>query len=346
MSEVQDNIALSEREIAARQIRLESRPRLLMLVLTNACNLSCIMCGRARAGRTVTLPLAAARKVAPLFPCLEAIDWQGGETFMVPYFKELFQEAARFPGIRHSIITNGLLLDREWAELVARTGTSLTFSVDAVTKATYERIRQGGELERLRANLRLVREVRGDGAPSHHVNVVVMRSNHRELELFPAFCAEHGIGHLRFDFLRPDTAPEEDILLRRDPAAAALLREALPRIRAACAAAGIRFECTFEGLLREGAAEAQPARAGSCANSCKLPWKKLCVDACRDGAVLPDCLCRRGAGDINAGDLLELWNGAGMRRYREALAAGRAAELCSPDCLSGAVDESHFEGKA
>jgi MoaA/NifB/PqqE/SkfB family radical SAM enzyme len=342
---LQDNIALNERELAARATRLESKPRLLMLVLTNACNLDCIMCGRARAGRTVTLPLEAARKVAELFPHLEAIDWQGGETFIVPYFKELFQEAARHPGIRHSVITNGLLLDREWAELLARTGTSLTFSVDAASPATYEKIRRGGDFSRLRQSLRLVR----NAAATHHVNVVVMRSNHKELELFPAFCAEHGIKGLRFDFLRPDTAPEEDILLKRDEQAAAVLKEALPRIRAACAAAGIGFECTFEGLLRQEPAAAAPKsapQAGPGANACRLPWKKLCVDACRGGDVFPDCLCRRSAGNIHESGLLELWNGPGMRLYRETLAAGRACELCSPDCLMGAVDSAHFEGRA
>lgn len=350
---VRDNIALNEREIEARLTRLESKPRLLMMVLTNACNLNCIMCGRSRSAQPVTLPLAAARKAVELFPTLEAIDWQGGETFMVPYFKELFREAARFPDIHHSIITNGLLLDREWAELAARTGTSLTFSVDSVQAATYERIRRGGDFGRLVENLRLVRAAGPDGRHTRFLNVVVMRSNYREVELFPAFCAEHDVGHLRFDFLRPDTAPEEDILLRKDPEAAAFLLEALPRIRKACADAGIRFYCSFDGLLKENPPEDGPRGGGAPGDGgapqtvpmfCKLPWKKLTVDACREGGVFPDCLCQHKVGSIHESGLLEIWNGEGMVRYREAMAAGRAAGLCSPDCLRSAVDESHFEG--
>ena len=39
------NIVLNEYEIATRQIKLKSFPRLMELFLTSKCNLKCIMCG-------------------------------------------------------------------------------------------------------------------------------------------------------------------------------------------------------------------------------------------------------------------------------------------------------------
>jgi len=90
---------------------------------------------------------------------------------------------------------------------------NLTFSIDAVTKHKYESIRKGAKFERLIESLEIINEMnkKCNSSIQLHINVVVMRSNYKELYLFPDFCQRYGIKHLRFDFLRPDVTPEEDI---------------------------------------------------------------------------------------------------------------------------------------
>jgi len=362
-----NNIILNNREITEKKSVLDSRPRMLMVVLTNNCNLDCIMCTRTRAGNTSTIPYEQIKKIEPLFPYLQTIDWQGGEVFVVPYFKELFLKAAKHNNIEHSIITNGLLLDEEWTDIIARTRTNVTFSIDSPRKETYEKIRRGGSFEKLLMNLNMVSQANGrltDKIPLH-LNVVVMKSNYLELEEFPVFCRKYGIKHLRFDYLRPDAAPQEDVLLCKNREYIGHFRKVLPSIAGACRESGIWFEYTFGSLLEAMNDDASreeksgydddktplPKPKNGCAAAvnpvkCKLPWKKLYIDVCRGGDILPDCLCEKSIGNLYSGDLDSVWNGVEIQKYRNIIAEGNLEGHCSKNCVRNLVDSHHFEGTA
>jgi len=76
-----------------------------------------------------------------------------------------------------------------------------------------------------------------------------MRSNYRDVSLFPEFCHKNGISHLRFDFLRPERVPREDIFIVPDMQAIEYLRDMLPIIEVECRKNNIWFESTFEHML-------------------------------------------------------------------------------------------------
>jgi MoaA/NifB/PqqE/SkfB family radical SAM enzyme len=350
------NVVLNESEIERRQTLLNSKPRMLMIVLTTNCNLDCIMCTRLKAETAITLPKKAVEKIIPLFPGLEAIDWQGGEVFTVNYFKELFTEAIKHKHIKHSIITNGLLIDRQWAEMFALSNTSITFSIDSVKKETYEAIRRKGDFNELLSKLKIINEAKksANSGTILHLNAVIMRSNYKEVLLFPDFCAENGISHLRFDFLRPEAAPHEDILINRtDAEAAEYLRGVLPEVKARCEKNNIWFDSTLAPLLEvkkqddgsrsEVSGDVQVQKRQNI--FCKLPWKKLFIDAARNGDVFPDCLCDIKIGNILTDSIEDIWNGSRMREYRAKMRDGKIEQFCSKICKSNAVDRFHFEGK-
>ncbi len=344
--EFTNNKLLNESEIASGKIVLDSFPRVLMVVLTTRCNLECVMCGRGNPRRDSTIPYEKLKQLTGLFPYLEAIDWQGGEVFLVDYFRDLFKEASNYPNIDQSIITNGLLINDEWLDTLVNARVNLTFSIDSPEKQTYEHIRRGAKFEQLLGNLEKLQAVnmRNNNPIQTHLNAVVMRSNHKELHLFPAFCRRYGIKHLRFDFLRPDVAKDEDILISPDPEAVKHLKNVLPKIEEECLKGGIWFEYTLRPFLDSPDSspgnppiKKQPVR-------CKLPWKKLFVDASGDGSARPDCLCEHSIGNIYTQSIEEIWNSSVMQSYRRRLAENNTTGWCSKACIEHAVDTYQLEG--
>ncbi len=351
------NKQLNENEIKTGEIRLTSKPRMLMVVLTTRCNLKCIMCSRKNPSGDVTLPFTAIKQIRELFPYLEAVDWQGGEVFLVDYFKELFLEAGTYPNIDQSIITNGLLIDEQWGKIFGKNKVNITYSVDAVTKDTYEYIRRGAKFEHLLNSLEIISEVnKRCGNPVNlHLNAVIMRSNYKQLNLFPDFCRRYGINHLRFDFLRPDMAPEEDILLKPDIEAIKYLQAELEVIEKESKKLNIWFEYTFRPFLFNLKTDCPMAQFQNTENmsrdnyqaanlKCKLPWKKLYIDACGNGIVRPDCLCKHNLGSIMDSSIEEIWNSETMQLYRQNLVKGSIQDWCSDTCISNAVDTYQLKG--
>lgn len=352
------NKELNEDEIKMGRVMLQSKPRMLMIVLTTRCNLECIMCSRSNPRKDSTLPYDTVKKIRSLFPYLETIDWQGGEVFLIDYFKDLFLEAKTYSNIDQSIVTNGLLIDEDWVRIFANSKVNLTFSIDAVTKETYEYIRKRAQFEHLLENLKMINKSnkRYNNSIQLHINTVVMRSNYKELDLFPEFCQRYGIKHLRLDFLRPEIVPDEDIFINPDINALKYLQVELEKVERKCRELNIWFEYTFKPFISTiksyctDSAGVKTFNGISKHNSterklkCKLPWKKVYIDACSNGIVRPDCLCEHNAGNIFDSPIEEIWNNAVMQLYRNKLINECMQGWCSKICLDNAVDTYQLEG--
>jgi len=341
------NKRLNELEINSNKLVLESMPQRLLLVPTSKCNLRCIMCSRV--GSDSTLPLHAIKKIFPLFPYLETIDIQGGEPFLVDYFEELLLGFAAFPHARISLLTNGLLIDRKWADLLIRNNMHLSFSIDSVVQETYEHIRRGARFADLLKSLDLISELkqgRGVKSPLQKINVVVMKSNYKELSLFPQFCKRYGFPELTFDYLRPDIAASEDIFtIGYDPSVLCFLNGILPEIKANCKDLGIEFN--FDGLLpflNHDPNKKNHIRSGAIQNKiCRLPWKKLFIDS--DGTIRPDCLCNQAVCNlIDIDTIFDTWNNEIMQAYRKKISVGAMDNWCSDACQMDAVAPQYREG--
>lgn len=86
-----------------------------------------------------------------------------------------------------SIITNGILLDTNWMDLLInsldRTST-ISFSLDAVTQKTYEKVRGNYDLAELEKKIAYLMEKRGDKGPRISVNYVYEQDNYEEKDDF------------------------------------------------------------------------------------------------------------------------------------------------------------------
>lgn len=312
-----------------------AHPLNLTLYLTYACNLECIMCASYKEGAR-QLPYEALRRIEPWLGSVTKINWVGGEVFLVDYFREALERIGReYPHIQHVIMTNGLLIDRDWARLLAQLDARLIYSVDSVVPSTYESIRKSARFEALCEALETASEAYRERHPGAFypsaLTALLMRRNARELDRFADFCARYRIGYLKFGYLHSFAVPQEDLFLRKDEEEMRLVREQVRQARKRCAEAGIGFDCACDPLLDTGAAT-RPA-AGASSPRCYYPWTSLYID--REGAVKLDNKCAVPLGNILNDTLDDIWNGPAIQRYRRGLMSGAVEGICSRECMHG-----------
>lgn len=328
-----DNRALNEQEFKSGKIILKSKPRTLMIVLSARCNLNCIMCPRPNS--SYVLPPDFFRKVEPLLPYLESINWGGGgEVFFIEYFKDLFNKVSRWPDIRQDITTNGLLIDASWGRILAENKVNLSFSIDAVTEKLYEYIRRPASFANLIRSIECVNRYRANNENNIKLilNVVVMKCNYKELNLFPDFCNKYNFQQLRIEYLRPVIDPELDIFtVKKDSLAIRYLREIMPEIEQNCRDSGIKLESCIRPFLDSDTEVL--INSNKLIYNCKLPWQKLLIDGSAKGMVFPDCLCPHPLGSILDHSIEELWNNDIMQQYRKNIVNQNVQGWCSERCL-------------
>ena len=86
-----------------------------------------------------------------------------------------------------SIITNGILLDKVWMDfLIERLNrnSTISFSLDAVTQETYEKVRGNYSLSELEKKIEYMIDCRGDKGPRVSVNLVYEEDNYNEKDAF------------------------------------------------------------------------------------------------------------------------------------------------------------------
>lgn len=91
--------------------KLKSAPRRLVLELTNACNLNCIMCGRNAANFAKTFfKLEWLEKFVPIMNQIEEVSMFGwGEPTVHPRFVEILSWLDKYP-VQKYFCTNGMKL--------------------------------------------------------------------------------------------------------------------------------------------------------------------------------------------------------------------------------------------
>lgn len=352
------NILSNEMEIAERKIILSSKVRSLTVTLTNRCNLACLMC-RTR-NMPWDLPEKTIREIVSFFPHLERIMWQGGEIFLYEGFKDILKEASKFP-MRQVIATNGLLIDRESAEIMVKSNVELTFSIDGATKEVYEHIRRGAEFEKVIEKINLINELRKKFNPQMEMrlNVLIMRSNYRQIEQFLDFAKQYKFSTLFFNSTESDfkNLQENVFYYNQDKEVLDYLNKIRDKIAKKAASYGIRLENwlpSSEFLCKTEVSNNQKLNEEKfnqkeqvvCENKklfCHAPWQRLYIDC--GGNVRPDCLCLYDnyIGNILEISLEELWNCEKLKEYRNRIVNFNYQDFCNPACIYGRVPEKNLK---
>jgi len=244
------NRRLGRAEYFLQRSYLRSMPRMLGLVLGNACNIDCPHCYQEKNGDNLLRPADIGqqlrREFLSLYPYLATLQIQGGEALAYEGFRELVEDVAsvtRRPLL--SVTTNGTLIDEKWAERMVRLPfSSVTVSIDGGTPETYARMRRGSNLPLVLANVARIRKWKdrlNSARPALTSFFVILRSNFREIPLYLELMHENGFTEVALQTVEinranstrePLLAENETITDRRDVAELfALIREALPRAR-------------------------------------------------------------------------------------------------------------------
>jgi MoaA/NifB/PqqE/SkfB family radical SAM enzyme len=322
------------REAEAHPALMRALPSSVEIELTNRCNLACIQCLRSLGLKPYQLgdvDFDDYRRMLAQFPQLVSICLNGfGEPLMHPRFLEIVAYTrATLPGTKITIYSNGMLLVGELLERLPGSGLSeINVSIDAATPETYRKVRRGGELAVVHANLRALLAARrraGSLLPRVGVNFVLLNENEGELVRFVEQAAELGV-----DFVNCITYATYDwgFVNRRSPES---YRTELAQAARRLSELGL----TCRSFPSDDLSWADPARAFSC----EFFWGRS-LRVTYAGEVTLGC-CTPFKETYSYGNILqtpfeELWNGP-LFRVNRALASHAVAphKSCS-DCADQA----------
>lgn len=333
-----ENKRLNREEIKQKKTILDSKLTSLICSLTNRCNTQCIMCDTWRTSWEI--PPKTYQEVLGLLPYLEHVIWLGGEVFLTPLFKEILEKTKEFPYLEQRINTNGVLIDDEWAQRLLQNNIELIYSINGVTKETYEHIHRGVRFEELIKSLNVIKEVKSkitDRKFNLRMNVVVMKSNYLELERFLDFAKEYEFSQVQIMPIVGEDTPEHIFSAKyQDEIILNYLNGVIERLKPIAKDYNIELLNSLPALSSfvSGQEEAE-VHSKDDGPFCYLPWQQVLIYP--DGNVRFGCFCDVSIGNVLENSLDEIWNSQKAQVYRQKVALGGYRDLCSARCVQNRI---------
>jgi MoaA/NifB/PqqE/SkfB family radical SAM enzyme len=288
------------------------------------------------------IPQKTIQEIIELFPYLESVSWQGGEPFLLEYFEGLFDQAKRFD-LKQTIVTNGTLINENWAEKLVKNNVELTFSIDGITKEVYEHIRERAKFDDVIRSLKIIRKARNkydSRRMTLRLHVVIMKSNYHQLEEFIDFAKEYEFNAVHIISMWGNPDSEENIFHRQD----SIPLHYIQKIRSKVEEKAKRFNISLLNDLPAMGDNSSPDTGTIIEDSnnnnvllCYLPWQQLNIDP--GGGVRPGCICIKTAGNILESSIKDLWNSELMQTYRKRIISRDYLGYCNHACLSGQISQ-------
>lgn len=280
------------------------------------------------------------------------ITFTGGE----PWVRSDFQEILSYASTKRSthFITNSLLMDEDrTARCVEMAPSSLLrsglcfigFSLDG-TQETHDRIRgKEGSYEAVLNAIRTVNRLRKEQKkrlPYVHVTSVIQEANLDDLPRLPALLAEAGAD--AYNLTMEVRFPGMEGMGEVHPSELCKSAEPLPRLsptrleatlkQTQEAADGCNLELRLPDMPMGQVIQYYDGGLDLAQFSCRSPWTNVFVGA--QGTVFP-CFMRN-LGNVREHTLRELWNGPGMREFRQEVRK-------QPFCLCQGCCFLEYKGK-
>lgn len=211
------NSELNLYEIENNSIELRSVPRRLVLELTNACNMNCVMCGRNTVDFKPTIfNLDWLTKFECILNEIEEVSLFGwGEPTVHTRFIDILKYLDNF-NVRKYFCTNGMKLDLLKDAIFEYNVDIIAISIDGATAETNNSIRRGSDLEKIKDSLKeIVKEKKLRGTEKPYMNFVfcAMESNIGELPDLVKLASEIGLEEVKAVYLTAfDKKLEHEVL--------------------------------------------------------------------------------------------------------------------------------------
>ena len=317
--------------------RIRGRPfEAFQIEVTSRCALRCVMCPRtalAEAWPDLDLSWGAFQRAARAFPSAQWVHLQGwGEPLLHPRLFDMIA-AAKAAGCRVGFTTNGMLLDAAVGKELLRLDLDLlVVSIAGSTGPIHEGIRAGSDLAEILWHVGWflnLRQGRGGGKPKVEVFFLMTTTNVGQLPRVAEMAASLGVDELVATNLDYVVTPEHDALrvFGRPEHRGRFLR-VIDEAREQARQAGLAFRVYPLDPEEVAVCEANPLK--NLFISCD-GWVSPCsymglagrADIPRrfDGRSL--AVPRLRFGNVLEQDLLDIWNSAAYRTFREQLARRR-----------------------
>ena len=171
----------------------------LMLNYGNACNVRCIMC-RQNHENEKSIDYERLIKNVDKIP-FKIIYIQGGEPLFLEGAKKFFNYAVS-KNMKPCFLTNGMLIDEEWAKKIVLYSPAVFISINAATKKMHELVNRGSEWETVISNIQKIRNVREkyqtDIKIVGHMTIII--ENLDEISLFISKFNQLGFDSINFGY--------------------------------------------------------------------------------------------------------------------------------------------------
>jgi MoaA/NifB/PqqE/SkfB family radical SAM enzyme len=357
------NLLLNEREFSEGKTLLESKPTRLTIRPTGRCSIHCIMCTFWHE-EPWDMPEETLDQIADLYPYMEDILWQGGEVFEIKreVFERMLLRGIDSPRMLQNIITNALLIDERWAEVLVRANVHMRCSIDGATAPVYEKIRVLGKFDNI---LRSVNNLNNEMEKQRKhcwlsLHFVVQRHNYHQIVDIVEFAKKYKFDAVALSPMEGDSYRSIDVFNYGTPEIVADIERQRALAKAKCLEYGIYMEDNLPPPPRpdekphardekeeekrfslypmpfdDGAKYTDPERFTA---FCASPWKNMILR--NRGGVLPNWHCgERYIGNVHDNTVLEIWNGEPMQKVRKAVATRQFGGTCRNYCLSGALSD-------
>jgi len=177
-------------------------PRSINLDISWACNLDCVMCSvreRISGSNKDYLTVDNFKNILSQLPQLKFIDFMGlGEPLMNPYFFNLL-DIAHAKNIKASLITNGMLLNKDSINKIKDNLVRIYISMDTPVAEKLEKIRKGVQFARLIDNIHNLKKLK----PNIKLGflVVLMQETAEDLPALVELARDIGIGYIGVNHL-------------------------------------------------------------------------------------------------------------------------------------------------
>lgn len=356
------NLFLNEQEIAQEKTILKSKPRIMLVMLTNKCNLKCPMCATIYQKNQWEISDKFKQYILNNLENLELITWQGGEVFLYKNFKELFLKAMENEYLKQIIITNGLLINEQWANLITKAShLDLTISIDSIEKNIYEKLRFGAKFEQLLKNLECIKERRTMNNSNITVTMrtTISDENIYTLDKIVDFAIKYNINVLIWSPLMME-GNEQYSLKNKNNDELINIKEIYNNAFDKAQKNKIKIICLLENIdnvLNERCKKIKAdEQVVGCKNEkreesnnivvsfekeplCFRPWKQIATTV--EGKLRPECMCLENIGDVhNCENFEELWNNSIMQEYRKKMVVFNQ-QWCCDNCKNNIVSKEH-----
>jgi radical SAM protein with 4Fe4S-binding SPASM domain len=230
-----------------------------------------------------------------------------------------------------SIYTNGNILTDEIAEaLVAAQFNNFVFSIGEARKETYERLRKGGNFERVIGNIRKLsslKQKRNSKFPKICANLTLVRSNIEELVEFVDLAYDLGIEEITGRHLILNKGLDMSGEMIQDKAHAnSIIEEAAQRADGY----GIKFLVPkYEQTQLQ--------------KSCRAPWQQLYISSNGDVSVCPRIHKYVKIGNLLTETLDEITRGKEMADLKRQFKTSNFANPVCAVCLDNRETESAID---